>query len=113
MSIRSFFNFRSRNINIYRALSSKKPNTVATEKPFNSYLSNKNAILVKNIPPSTTLGGLMEKLKDLDKKSVDLQPGCSLHFVEEADALRAADHLSSNLKVQVRISYFTKFVLLY
>lgn len=65
-------------------------------------LNNKNAALITNLPPEITQSALLEKLKDIAKKDVYLQPGCSIHYLDKSKAIVSAEYLSSKgLKVRL------------
>lgn len=96
--------------NRYRFTSFRRSNILQIPKilnrsvssDLNHHFSHKNAVLLTNLPTNITSENLLEKLKDLKKKEVHLQPGCALHFIEQADAEKSSKILAQkNKKLKV------------
>lgn len=62
-----------------------------------------NSILITNLPSTVTKDTLSNALKDIHHKRFELQPGCSLHFAHEEDALKASAVLKEKAKLVVGI----------
>lgn len=69
--------------------------------------TNRNSILLTSLPNTVTAAKLKESLKDIGKYNrLELQPGCSLHYVNYTDASIASRILMENAKLQVKPRYF-------
>lgn len=66
-------------------------------------ISTKNSVLLRNLPVSTTLEKLSSAIGKLEVKSVQLQPGCSLHYLNADEAQAAVAVLSGNCTYQVQL----------
>eukprot|EP01039_Chlorochromonas_danica_P003349 gene3349-3672_t len=60
-----------------------------------------NSILITNLPNTVTKDTLSKAFKDIRHKRFELQPGCSLHFAHEEDALKASAVLKEKAKLVV------------
>ena len=47
---------------------------------------NSSALKLFDLPATTTLSKLRESLKEIKYKKIDLEPGCVVHFRNEAEA---------------------------
>ena len=61
----------------------------------NSGSVSKTNIKLNNLPISSTLSSLKESLKDLNLRRIELEPGCVLHFSNEAEAENCKTKLSN------------------
>lgn len=82
---------------------------------FNANPSTSTSVLLTRLPSSVVDSGLKDALKDLITRKVELEPGCSLHFVNECEARVAAKAVEAKFSTQVlciaqanRIKVFTK-----
>jgi hypothetical protein len=65
------------------------------------HYSIKNSALITNLSPTVTSKLLKDKCQGINKKDIHLQPGCALHFLDEAEALLSAEYLSKTHKLKV------------
>lgn len=56
--------------------------------------SNKTTALLQRLPLSATQSILTEAVADLNCRRVEMEPGCAVHFVSEAQADHAAASLN-------------------
>lgn len=57
--------------------------------------STKTTVILTNLHESVSLNSLQDSLKDVNMRKLELQPGCSLHFVEENQAQTVANFLAN------------------
>lgn len=65
--------------------------------------STTQSVILTNIPVSATESAVKESLKDLTTRKVELEPGCTLHFLNESSAHVAAQVIGGNFQYKVRI----------
>jgi hypothetical protein len=63
--------------------------------------STKNSVLLRNLPISTSSEKLISAIGNLEIKSAQLQPGCSLHYFSAIAAETTATLLSEKRTYQV------------
>lgn len=68
--------------------------------------SNKTTALLQRLPLSATEGMLTEAVADLKCRRVELEPGCAVHLLSEAQA----EHAASSLKA-AGYEVFTRIIL--
>ncbi len=81
----------------------RRPLLVANMSQFG--LNLRNRLLLENLPSSTTMSSLKEAIGDIRCKSVELEPGCMLHFTNHASASVAAKILEDKYDCSGIIHY--------
>lgn len=66
--------------------------------------STSTSVLLTRLPNSVVDTGLKDALKDLITRKVELEPGCSLHFVNECEAQVAAKAVEAKFSTKVQSS---------
>jgi hypothetical protein len=66
--------------------------------------SLKTSVLLHRIPPSLTQDLLKEKLKDIKIRKVELEPGCSIHVFNEAEAASVSSFISSSFNCETKVT---------
>jgi len=64
--------------------------------------STSTSVLLTRLPNSVVDTGLKDALKDLITRKVELEPGCSLHFVNECEAHVAAKAVEAKFSTKVQ-----------
>lgn len=59
------------------------------------------SVILTKLSNATVESDLKEALASVDCRRIELEPGCSLHFISECEANVAAKFLKSNLKAEV------------
>ena len=66
--------------------------------------TKKTTVILRNLPNTITETKLRKELEKMQSiRKIDLEPGCMLHFNNEASADKVASILNSKLKLQVII----------
>lgn len=63
-----------------------------------------NTVLLRNLPHTLTQESLTQLAKDIDHRKLEIQPGCTLHFLSESDAAKASKFLTEKQKLEVSLS---------
>jgi small subunit ribosomal protein S5 len=85
----------------------KPAHRAQTAKEANPSLSETTTVLLKNISTATTESSLREAIDAVDTlkyRKVEMEPGCSIHFSNEADAMYANSLISSKYGYNGKIS---------
>ena len=66
--------------------------------------STTTTVLLSKLPPSIVEVQLQEALKSINCRRIQLEPGCSLHFMNEWEAELAAKSVGTAFKSDVRLT---------
>ncbi|RYG60226.1 hypothetical protein EON64_19470 [archaeon] len=74
-----------------------------------------NTILLRNLPDTLEQESLAQLVKDIDHRKVELQPGCTLHFLNNDEATKASKVLVEKEKLEVStlilvLAYISNFL---
>lgn len=65
--------------------------------------SVKTSVLLHRIPPTLTQALLKEKLEDVKIRKVELEPGCSIHVLNEAEASSVSNFVTSSFNYETKV----------
>lgn len=69
--------------------------------------SNRNVVLIKGLPLTATSENLGASLAHIENvRKIEVEPGCALHFLSEADAEYSASKIRSEFNCYVCIFIF-------
>eukprot|EP01031_Cornospumella_fuschlensis_P044119 gene44119-53934_t len=60
-----------------------------------------NTLLLRNLPHTVTQESLAQLAKDINHRKIELQPGCTLHFLSSEEAAKASKVLKEKQKLEV------------
>lgn len=83
------------NNNNSSVINSKSPNVI------HSNPSTKTSIILNELPRGIVEKDVKAVLKDIKYTSLDLEPGCSLHFLHKNDVDTSASFIKKNFKLDV------------
>ncbi len=64
--------------------------------------SQTTSVLLTNLPSSVDEANLKLALKDIKCRKIEIEPGCSLHFLREAEAETCGQILVHKLQLKVK-----------
>ena len=80
-------------------MASRRPLSLVAGEP-----SLTTTVVLKNISPSTTETSLKAGLSEINFRKVEIEPGCSIHVRNEAEAMHVSSSIASKFNYEGAIS---------